>query len=621
MKQPELKKWQAYFEARNNGSGIPDATRRAKLSESTTYRFERGDQASTGLVAASLLGVNTVGGALVPQPLNPEAVKALEDFAYFRYRFFGRRSRPWQERAAYDVLAALETRDREYVVNNEPPGSGKSTLFTCDIPCWLIARDRTIRIQVGSRTERQARMYSGRIKRALEREMPLRANADALAHGIAWDAQSCLIDDFTPFRPDGRGDLWRAEALTVRQLDGVSLDDKEPTVSAWGQDSGFLGGRFDLIIWDDLVDKKNTRNPETRDSLADWYDTEAENRLEPGGALILQGQRISGNDLYRHCLDLVNLDESKKYRHIVYKAHDDERCKEQHDVTAMPWPDGCLLDPIRLPWKMLEGIRHNNPRVYAVQYQQEDGDLYGGLAEMAWFTGGLDSEGYYAPGCLDEARPYGEVPEHLTDGRGWSIITVDPSPTEYWGIIWWVVDPDSLTRYAIDISRRRMNPEQFLSLDLDTMAFTGLLKDWHYRAAEKGAPLSHVVVEINAAQRWLVQQPHVQRWMANTGVAIVGHTTHVNKADPKFGVESTGDLYRQGLIRLPWADGASRLRSNLLINEATRYPEADTDDLVMSTWFMHLAVNNLSPPRRKAAYQTERPSWLAGTQRGWAYAR
>jgi hypothetical protein len=43
-----------------------------------------------------------------------------------------------------------------------------------------------------------------------------------------------------------------AEELSVRQLDGVALDDKEATVSAWGKDSGFLGGRFDFVVWDDL---------------------------------------------------------------------------------------------------------------------------------------------------------------------------------------------------------------------------------------------------------------------------------------------------------------------------------------------------------------------------------
>ena len=158
MKKTDLDRWQKYFDARNDGLSVEAAAKRSRLSPSTAYRFERGDQSSGGLEAAAVLGVNMVAGNLVTQPLSPEAQRSLEDFAYFRRRYFGRNSTPWQERAAYEVMRSVESNDREYVVMNEPPGSGKSTLFTNDIPCWLIARNRRIRIQIGSRTERQARM-------------------------------------------------------------------------------------------------------------------------------------------------------------------------------------------------------------------------------------------------------------------------------------------------------------------------------------------------------------------------------------------------------------------------------------------------------------------------------
>lgn len=613
-----MSQWGRYFGERNGGVGVALAAKRARLSVSSAYRFERGDPACGGLEAAARLGVVSVGGVLVGQPLSVEARRALDDFVFFRLRFFGRRSSVWQERAAYEVLRLVESGDREFVVMNEPPGSGKSTLFTHDIPCWLIARDRSIRLQVGSRTERQARMYVGRIKRSLERDAPLRADAESLERGLMLDAEACLQDDFGAFRPDGRSELWRAESLVVRQTDGTSLDDKEPTVSAWGQDSGFLGGRFDFVVWDDLVDRKNSKSSESRDSLREWWDTEAETRLEPGGLLLLQGQRIAREDLYRYCLDKKTLDGDTKYRHVVYKAHDDERCSNLHDVTAPAWPDGCLLDPYRLPWKMLETIKHNNPRTFAVMYQQEDGDVQGGLVDPAWIAGGADQDGYPAPGCLDKSRGLLQVPEHLMDGNGWSFVTVDPSPTEWWGIIWWAYDPESQNRYIIDLHRRRLNPEQFLSLDLDTMEFSGLMEELKNRGIQLGAPISHVIVEVNAAQRWLLSQPHVQRWSAVHGISFVPHTTTVNKADPKYGLESIGDMFRQGRVRIPWADLPSRQRCQPLIDEAVRYPDHDTTDLVMSTWFGKLAVENHYTPRTQGLYQMHRPVWLGYRQRGIA---
>lgn len=618
MKKVDLQRWSKYFTARNSGLSVDASASRARLSVSSAYRFERGDQASSGLVAAAELGITTVNGLLVDAPLCPEALQGLEDFAYFRLRYFGRRSTPWQERAAYEILRRLHSPDREYVVMNEPPGSGKSTLFTHDIPCWLIARDRTVRIQIGSRTERQGRMYVGRIKRSLERDVAMRTDADSLSKGLAFDALSCLQDDFGAFKPEGRSDKWRAEELSVRQLNGIALDDKEATVSAWGMDSGFLGGRFDVVIWDDLVDRKNTKSVESKEQIREWWDSEAESRLEPRGLLLLQGQRIANNDLYRYCLDKKNLDETTKYAHVVFKSHDTERCVEDHGTDAKPWPDGCLLDPYRLPWKMLEQTRFQNPRQFNLLFQQEEGTDIGGLIDPIWIDGGIDSEGYYAPGCKDTERNIGEIPAHLKNGNGWSFVTVDPSPTEFWAVIWWLYDPDTDRRYVVDLWRKRMNPEDFISLDLNTFEWSGLIPELTAQSNDSDAPISHIVVEVNAAQRWLLSQPHVQKWMEQTGQIFVPHTTSINKRDPKYGFESIGDLFRQGMIRLPYGNATSRLQMGYMVQEAITYPDGDTDDVLMSTWFQKLAVENHYTPRRIGMYSMARPQWLYNSQRGIA---
>jgi hypothetical protein len=560
-----------------------------------------------------------VAGNLVAAPLSPEAQRALDDFAYFRLRYFGRRSTPWQERAAYEVLRAIETKDREYVVMNEPPGSGKSTLFTTDIPAWLIARNRRIRIMIGSRTERQARMYVGRIKRALERDAPLQASAEQIEQGIASDADACLQDDFGAFKPEGRSDKWRNDELSVRQLDGVQLDDKEATLSAWGQDSGFLGGRFDLVVWDDLIDRKNMKTQESRDSMKEWWDGEAESRLEPSGVLLLQGQRIQANDLYRYALSKKNIDETPKYRHVMFKAHYDDLCPGNGEHGEEPWPRGCLLDPYRLPWPHLETIKHNNPRTFAVMYQQEDGADVNGLVDPAWIEGGVDSEGYPAPGCLDRFRTVTDPPVHLAGTDHFSYVTVDPSPTEWWGVIWWLYDPATDNRYIIDLHRRRLNPEQFLTMDLEDFEFSGLLEDMRVQSNNLGIPITHVIVEVNAAQRWLLQQPHMQRWMQATGVTFVPHTTTINKQDPKYGLESIGDLFRQGKIRMPWKDIVARNRIQDLIDEALQYPDGDTTDLIMSTWFAKLAIEHHYTPKSFHGYHLERPSWMRRTRRGLVY--
>jgi hypothetical protein len=38
-----------------------------------------------------------------------------------------------------------------------------------------------------------------------------------------------------------------------------------------------------------------------------------------------------------------------------------------------PYPEGCLLDPVRIPWYGTNGlfaIRENTPAAYEIQYQQ-----------------------------------------------------------------------------------------------------------------------------------------------------------------------------------------------------------------------------------------------------------
>ena len=330
---------------------------------------------------------------------------------------------------------------------------------------------------------------------------------------------------------------------------------------------------------------------------------------------LVQGQRIVHDDLYRFCLDKQTIDEKPKYAHVTFAAHNEDVCKEEHGPDAKPWPDGCLLDPYRLPWKFLETLKHTNPRMYETSYQQRDGDLVAGLIDPAWIAAGWTAPATRRPGCLDRDRAFGDVPLNLQGGRGWSIVTVDPSPTEWWGVIWWVYDPDTDRRYAIDLTRRKMNPEDFLSMDLDTFTFGGLLEEWRVRALAH-APITHVIVEVNAAQKWLLSQPHVQRYSQTTGLTFLPHMTGLNKRDPEFGFESLGEFFRQGKIRLPYQTPTSRLKSHYLIDEGLRHPDSDTTDLLMSAWFMLIAVANLYRPPANGMYTEPRPGYMRNAPRG-----
>jgi len=603
--------WTKFLELKSKGYSDERAAKEVGVAVSTVVR-QRADRDSR------LSRLMAVKGLITEIGTSPEGKKALEDFGYFRRRYLARASTPWADDAANKINELLHSPQKEFLVINIAPGAGKSTMFTHDLPAWLIARDRSIRIMIGSRTEQQARTYVNRLRRTLERELPVKADPKLVDLGLASDAEATMSQDFGIFKP-ANNDMWTKDEFVVQQSNGVSADDKESTVTGYGMDSGFLGGRFDFIIWDDLVDKKTMRGE--MDQLTQWWEQEAESRLEPGGLLILQGQRLASDDLYRYALELKDVgddgeitdDSPKKYKHIVYKAHFDELCTGKHD-NPKPYPDGCLLDPVRLPWRELQRVRANREDRYLVMYQQEDFDPANQLVPSLWIDGGTDSNGVNYPGCWDSDRGVGQIPRNL-GGEWFSVITADPSPTKNWAIQWWLCQPETEIQYLLDLYRGPMDAPDFLDWDNNNGVFSGLLEEWVNRAADLGKPITYVIVEQNAAQRFLLQYDHVKRWQATRGINVVPHSTHRNKSDDDFGIQTIAPHYKFGRVRFPGnvLDG-SRKKMDPMIKELGTWPDGKTDDCVMAHWFLQWNAPRLFHTSPKNPPQFKRPSWMGGSR-------
>lgn len=529
---------------------------------------------------------------------------------------------PHDAEMTYDLAVADDPHNflaNGFVVHN----SGKSTMFTLDLAAFVTCRNRAIRGLIGSRTATQAKWYTGRLRRALERTQPERAELMQARLGLAVDAETTMARDFGRFKPMDR-DLWTTDSFIVMQESGVAISEKEPTWSSFGMDSGFLGGRFDIVIWDDVVDPSKTRTVEQVDYQRSWWDDVSETRLEPGGLLILQGQRIGAEDLYRYNLDKtvpdfidddsVTFDDEetdiaghKKYHHIMFKAHYEDRCKgaETHKPSAAPYPEGCLLYPRRLGWKKLATHMQNNRERFRVLYQQEDSDPADALVSADWVWGRGDF-----PGCVDKDRDRLDLPDNA--GHMVSVVSCDPSPTNNWAIEWWVYNPVNEFRYLVDLYRGRLDAPGFLDFNLASHSFTGVMEDWQARSVQLGARITHWIVEINAAQRFLLQYDHFLRWKEKWGVEVIPHTTSRNKGDADYGVTTLAPHYQFGRVRLP-GKGEGLIRSMRLIDEVTRYQTNGSpnrsDDCVMAEWFFEWQLPNIKNPRRIVTAQ-KRPSWL-----------
>jgi hypothetical protein len=628
-----LERWVQYRRLRDEGHSISESCRRTGISTSAAARYERGDPSSTGLRVKALAEAGALPKVKTGKQLRKDAARALEDFEYFRLRYFGHRSTPWQIDAAQRMVEYLALPEKVYVVVNVGPGVGKSTLFSHDFPAWLAARDRSIRCMIGSISETTVRDYTRRLRNTFDRTSPDTATSEEIAKDTKVDAQATMTADYGRFKPE-RKDRWQERSFVIATEKDQAGSDKEASFAGFGQDSAFIGGRYDLIIWDDLENLKTIPTLEQREQREKWFKSVAESRLEPGGLFILMGQRLHADDLYSFALgqrDLLFDEDGEllpeaeqehapgRYKHIIYKAHYEELCAEgSHKMNAPAWkPDGtggCLLDPKRLSWRELAPIRAQYPREFAIVYQQEDTLASAGLVHKDWIEGGKGENGEYFPGCKDKDRGLLEIPDGLL-GKHLRIVTVDPSVERYWSVQDWLYGQESKYRHLLNLLNQTMLAPDLLGWNMQSRVFYGVLESWWQISKDQGKPIQYVIVEEVAAHKYLLQYDHVKEWQRQRKVRIIGHDTHRNKSDAKYGVQGVGPVWRSGLVRLPWGDEPGRQASMKLIHQVTRWtPSAKiVDDNLMAQWFLEwqLGTNALfkptssEPPRR-----ANMPRWM-----------
>lgn len=608
-----------FWAAFNNGASIRRAAAAAGFSESTAKGLLKKPQ--NGQDYVSRRREQSIPD--VPVPLDDvcdEAKEALTDRTGYLFckRYFGYELSPFQQAVWQDLEDAWDSPNREYLCLNAPPGLGKSTVVVM-FAAKRIVLNRAIRILFISRAHSLAARNTGRLRRALERA------------STAVGAASTLSHDFGRFRPRQGGDIWKREEYVVEQMDGSPIEEKEPTVAAFGFDAEWIGNRIDLLLGDDLDSTRSTRNMEVVEGNREVYDGELEPRIEGGGLLALTQQRLGAFDFSAHVLAKVilpdddgtgdDIDGEPMYRHVIYKVHYDDLCQgvETHRHDAPAYPDGCLLDPRRMPWRDVRKAM-NNPARFKIVYQQEDAGANDALVQKIWVDGGRGTDGIMYLGCLDRDRGAWELPRRSDgslglDGPVAGYITVDPSPTKYWSIQAWVHHPASEQRFLLDLHRERMEAPDFLEWSHGLGEFTGIADDWWHNFRDLGVPLRYIIVERNAAQRFMLQYEFFQRWLRLRGVQLIAHDTNRNKADADYGVQMLGPVWRDGRVRLPAKQGnPGRIAMMRLVDEVLRYPHSSTDDCVMGQWFLEHNLVQLArrtAPRKPVRVDPRRPSWAA----------
>lgn len=575
---------------------IRSAAQEAGISEKTGRRLATGTKQSPGVDAKRRQDDMPAPKTL--EQLGPEALAALEDFDLFGEMFFALRPAPWRRDAAMRLVDGIQDHgERTFIDLNLFPGAGKTTQIKVFL-CWLIAgggvvdpsAGRGIRGMVGSEVQKVARHMLRAVRLPLELRKPFAMFDRDKREWI--EAEYCLATEYGRFKPDttiGEESLWSQDQILVAQLQDVDLVLKEPTLQVASKESGFLGERIDVAIWDDLSTTKNSRTPEIAAALDKWFENEAETRVEKGGVLVLIGQRLSPLDLHRKRLD-AKVENSATgelvplYQHITYPSHRDDLCTGEHSQWDPSTGAGCMTDMAALPVKDWEKVRSKQD--YRTVYQQEDADPAKILVQPAWLEGGLDLEGVMSPGSHDRDRGFWEWPKGV--GQLIDYVAVDPSAGNWWVAEWWAVQPETRHNYLIEGRRLKIQAGAFLDWDNAKQEFSGWMHEMQVASIIANHPIRVWIIEAVAAHKYLFQFEHFRRWKQMFPyVSVIPHQTQLNKNDPELGVEGLmPGRYRTGMKHLPRKSGDIAALNYMRVKEKelTTYPFAEADDTVMADW-------------------------------------
>jgi hypothetical protein len=135
------------------------------------------------------------------------------------------------------------------------------------------------------------------------------------------------------------------------------------------------------------------------------------------------------------------------------------------------------------------------------------------------------------------------------------------------------------------------------------------MEEWQNKSFEMGYPISNWIVEVNAAQRFLLAHDFIRKWQALHSVNIVPHTTSRNKLDETLGIEALlPPLWRMGQVRLP--NMKDNWKTMAFVDEMSTWSSGKKNgtDLVMAHWFSELHVPQMVEPQKPQ--KMWRPSWF-----------
>jgi hypothetical protein len=546
---------------------------------------------------------------------NPDATAI--SFAEWRKEYLGYDTYPHQQQWI-DVLEGREPtpidgcewdkRNPKRLIVNVPPGHSKSQTLTVDYVTYRICMDPNVRIVIVSKKQEFAKTFLYQIKTRLTDSRYAKLQATYAPPG--------------GFKPAaGKGQF----SQNLIYVAGVDRDQKDPTVEAVGLGSSIYGRRADLFILDDVVDDQNAGEYEKQIL---WLEAIVESRIHDGTIIVI-GTRIKSVDLYSELRSDDRYQSASPWSYlrqpmVLSYAEDPKDWKTLWPWSSTNYEPGQEPDPETGLYEMFDGPRaakirgSKPPAVWSLVYQQQQ------IAEDAIFQ----------PVCLWGSVDRRRKPGPLTAGA-WGhprsgkegmyvIATMDPAMAGDTFTLVGSVNKADNRRWIENAWVQASPTPQYIRETIKRVTVEYGVNEW--------------VIESNAFQLFLTQDPEITSFLANRGVRLVPHHTSNNKADPDFGVaslsplfgttrrinEGAGRLVHNGdaLISLPDPDMSTGIK--VLIEELQTWRPGVRgknlrQDGPMALWFFEIAARRILNVGRPANRPNFRQSRF--TSRGRASRR
>jgi len=446
-----------------------------------------------------------------------------------------------------------------------PRSHAKSTCLSVNYPLQEIARNRNIRILIVSNALDQAQMFLREIKARITQD----------------DNYKVYAGELMARYPE----KWTDREIIVAR-DDLTL--KDPTVSVVGMGGTILARRADIIICDDVLNQENTRTPEQRKKVKQWFYEVLLPVLEPGGRLIYIGTVWHPEDLLNELLKDPSFDFRKRYKAIISDskrrdlwdtwvellqsdAEDSKEKaekflkkhkKEMYEGVKVLWKE-------RVPYYELYLLRKVNSIAFAKMYQNEVMSSEDQKFKEEWIERAKEMGANYR---LVRAIPEGLDLRVITQGVDLAVSEKDSADDN------------------VDLTLAKLPDNRFIILNIERGKFSPagmrqLVKEQFLNFKPRQIKVENVAY-----------QEAMRRDLADMNLPVKGYATGGEKFDEFIGIDTLAVLMENGRLILPYDKSDPRTINLIdqLVDEMRQWGSAGhTGDSLMALWFAYTAMRDI----------------------------